>query len=53
MKTPRVIKLFGLAAVLTLCSWSLRQPAVWAADKPFKVYIFYSSDATGYYEPCG
>jgi len=54
MRTPRFFKLLGLAAFSIVMSWSVRQPALWAADdKPVTVQIFYSSDALGYHDPCG
>jgi hypothetical protein len=54
MSTPRFSKWLGLAAFSIAVSWSVRQPALWAADsKPVTVQIFYSSDALGYHDPCG
>ncbi|MCI0692801.1 hypothetical protein L0337_12460 [candidate division KSB1 bacterium] len=51
--------LLGGAAVLALLGWSWPQPKspaqkpLRAADKPVKIHILYTSDAVGYYEPCG
>ncbi|MDZ7363092.1 MAG: hypothetical protein ONB46_20570 [candidate division KSB1 bacterium] len=54
MRTPRFSQWIALAAVSIVASWSVRQPALWAADnKPVTVQIFYSSDALGYHDPCG
>ncbi len=40
-------------ALLMLLGWSWPQPKLPAADKPAKIQILYTSDAVGYYEPCG
>jgi hypothetical protein len=52
MRNDIKLCLLGGAALLALLGWSQPQPKS-AADKPAKIQILYTSDAVGYYEPCG
>jgi hypothetical protein len=38
---------------LVLSGWVLHRPASLSAEKSVTIHILYSSDAQGYYEPCG
>ncbi len=53
MRSYKWSKILGGAALVVLLGWSLSPPNLPAADKPVKIHILYTSDAVGYYEPCG
>ncbi|MDZ7288583.1 MAG: hypothetical protein ONB44_02235 [candidate division KSB1 bacterium] len=53
MIVTKLSMILRFAILLVIFGWASNPPSSLAADKTVKVHILYTSDAVGYYEPCG